>query len=146
MDEALVADQSTEIERVRRRLVQVEEELGTVRDELSRSRGYLVKATYYHECGEDCPRCGKPMEGYEDGLHPCLAIERERESALSRELYDLQVELAHLRTIEAELEGGVIYVQASLPTGVLKDVPKRLTEGQLQQKRITARQALLGER
>ena len=142
----VVAERSAEAERIHRRLVQVKEELGVVRDELARSRGYLIKAAYYHERGEGCPRCGKPMDGYEDGSHPCLAIERENESALAREIFELQVELAHLRTIEAEIESGVVYVQALLPTEVLGEFPKRLTEAQLQQKQIAARRALLGMR
>lgn len=140
---AAVVERSAEAERIHRRLAQVEEEIERVHDELSCSRGFLVKAAYYHERGVGCPRCGKPMDGYEDGAHPCLAIERENESALSRELFELQVELAHLHTIETEIEMGVVYVQALLPIEILGEFPKRLTETQLQQKRLAARRALL---
>ena len=126
------------------RVSELESELKGLQDELSRTREYLLQAAYAHKRSWPCPRCGRPMEGYAEGQHACLAIERENEVELTRTMLDLQVELAELLTIKAEQEQGFVYEKRALPAGILRELPEPLSLTDLQERKLQARQALMG--
>ena len=127
---------------VTERIQQITSDLGSAREQMACTREYLLQAAYAHERGWPCPRCGKPMESYEDGVHACLAIERLNETELMREQISLETELAELRTVEIELSAGVVYLGRSLPDILTPFIGRSRTDAELQQRRLVAKQAL----
>ena len=129
---------------VEQQITELAVELENLHDRLDRTREYLLQAAYAHDRDWPCPRCGRPMDGYSEGAHACLAIERENEVNLTRELLNLQVELAELRTIKAELAAGMAYASQPAPIqGILLNLRPPLSASELQQHKMRARRALL---
>ena len=100
---------------VQARIAALQNELAAAQDRLERAREYLSQARYAHERGWPCPRCGKPLNGYAEGDHPCLAIERINEVEARRQILMIQTELAELTDVERELREGVVYEQRPIP-------------------------------
>lgn len=144
--DAIASASQAELGTVRGRMGECQARLNELREAMSRTREYLLQATYAHKRGWPCPRCGRPMEGYEDGRHPCLAIERQNEVEAMREILMLETELMELQTVEAELIRGVNYVRRPLPVGVLHELAEPATEPELQQKKLRARRVFLGQK
>lgn len=102
------------------RIGELQTAIAIARSELGRTREYLLKAAYYHDLGLVCPRCKKPFGDFMEGEHACLAIERRQEGTLVRELMDMELELAELRSVAEELEAGVPLRPFPLPEDCLR--------------------------